>query len=192
MSDSLSKRQIVLLGNLREWLNLPGSKGVLEDSSIPNLPTYLPAAEVRVLLHEATTGNLLRYDDGILHPKLPHIENRPFGPHWVFTQQGLDVLELKGNLVSRIEINQPIPAADRFVRIDHNSGEIKEIKEALDDLEGKTSRSNDLFATQDEKLAVLSELSNLQKLFAGEWLRVGALAHSIESRGVVTYLHHKG
>ena len=60
----------------------------------------------------------------------------------------------------------PIPAADRFVAIDHNSPAFVQADEALDTLANAVRGSNDLFANADERLAVASEVTGSERLFA--------------------------
>jgi hypothetical protein len=84
-----------------------------------------------------------------------------------------------------------IPASDRFVVIDHNSKSYRETSESIEKVRTAVTQANDLFATEGEKLGVLSELSNLQKLFSGETLRIGALKQYTEGSGTLPYLYQK-
>lgn len=84
-----------------------------------------------------------------------------------------------------------IPASDRFVVIDHNSKSYRETSESIEKVRTAVTQANDLFATEGEKLEVLSELSNLQKLFSGETLRIGALKQYTEGSGTLPYLYQK-
>ena len=84
-----------------------------------------------------------------------------------------------------------IPASDRFVVIDHNSQSYRETSESIEKVRTAVTQANDLFATEGEKLEVLSELSNLQKLFSGETLRIGALKQYTEGSGTLPYLYQK-
>ncbi|MCA3338870.1 MAG: hypothetical protein INF90_10140 [Roseomonas sp.] len=97
---------------------------------------------------------------------------------------GDPALEAQGNLGS-------IPASDRFVVIDHNSKSYRETSESIEKVRTAVTQANDLFATEGEKLEVLSELSNLQKLFSGETLRIGALKQYTEGSGTLPYLYQK-
>ena len=121
MSDSLSKQQIGLLANLLAWLNAPPSNGVFEERSFPYLPENLPRAELRVLLGTATKAGLLRYDQNVPHPQLPHDENRPLGPYWAFTQKGVDRVQSARNEDAALGFGQNISAFDSIVRNDHGS-----------------------------------------------------------------------
>jgi hypothetical protein len=49
-----------------------------------------------------------------------------------------------------------VPAADRFVAIDHNSAAYKEADETLEQLTSAVKGVNDLFANAEERLAVVS------------------------------------
>lgn len=97
---------------------------------------------------------------------------------------GDPALEAQGNSGS-------IPASDRFVVIDHNSKSYRETSESIEKVRTAVTQANDLFATEGEKLEVLSELSNLQKLFSGETLRIGALKQYTEGSGTLPYLYQK-
>jgi hypothetical protein len=85
-----------------------------------------------------------------------------------------------------------IPASDRFIKIDHNSQSFKDAEESVRNVITAVRQSNDLFATEEERLFVERELSDLEKLFQGDVLRIGAIKQYTEGSGTVAYLYQKG
>jgi hypothetical protein len=82
----------------------------------------------------------------------------------------------------------PIPAADRFVAIDHNSPAFVQADEALDMLANAVRGSNDLFASADERLAVASEVTGLREAIRATAVRVAAVVSAIKENGVIAFL----
>ncbi|QDC10175.1 hypothetical protein FHY55_13365 [Oceanicola sp. D3] len=72
-----------------------------------------------------------------------------------------------------------IPGSDRFVRIDHNAPEVKEITDGLDEIATQISKSNSLKG--DVKEFVPAELSAGRQLLRGSLLRVKAALEVIVS-----------
>jgi hypothetical protein len=85
-----------------------------------------------------------------------------------------------------------IPASDRFIRINHNSQPFKDAEESVRNVITAVRQSNDLFATEEERLFVERELSDLEKLFQGDMLRIGAIKQYTEGSGTIAYLYQKG
>ena len=82
----------------------------------------------------------------------------------------------------------PIPAADRFVAIDHNSPAFVQADEALDTLANAVRGSNDLFANADERLAVASEVTGLREAIRAKAVRIAAVVSAIKDNGVIAFL----
>jgi hypothetical protein len=88
--------------------------------------------------------------------------------------------------------NLPVPASDRFVRLDDNMKhrnaaieQLKEIESLLD------SRSNELKLDADERLSMLSEIRPLRQRLVDGCVRVGDLANAIAPRGGLAWLVDK-
>lgn len=84
-----------------------------------------------------------------------------------------------------------IPASDRFVVIDRNSESYKKTSKSIEKVITAVTQANELFATEGQRLSVLSELSSLQSLFGGEEPRIAALKQYTEDSGTLRYLYQK-
>ncbi|HEY3847963.1 MAG TPA: hypothetical protein VGL95_12710 [Acetobacteraceae bacterium] len=81
-----------------------------------------------------------------------------------------------------------VPAADRFVSLNHNSPEYTKAEAALDELTEAIRGSNDLFADPDQKLAVLSEMDDLRTRLKGPVVRAASIWYSLQRTGAVGWL----
>lgn len=129
---------------------------------------------------------------GILPPTYPPLDNVEGVKTSTVPSAGTTPVFIGGDSALEGQGNSgSIPASDRFVVIDHNSQSYRETSESIERVRTAVTQANDLFATEGEKLEVLSELSNLQKLFSGETLRIGALKQYTEANGTLPYLYQK-
>jgi hypothetical protein len=169
----------------KPWADVEYSLGQGEDGGIHAILNGMGLLEA-----ESLRKGLL--ERGIIPPAYPPLDNvesvktstvPSAGTTPVFIGDD-SALEGQGNSGS-------IPASDRFVVIDHNSQSYRETSESIEKVRTAVTQANDLFATEGEKLEVLSELSNLQKLFSGETLRIGALKQYTEGSGTLPYLYQK-
>lgn len=81
-----------------------------------------------------------------------------------------------------------IPAADRFVPLNHNSGAFADAASALERLEDTVRSSNGLSVTQEERLAVVSEVRSLRALLDAPTVRVRAIWEAVRGSGVIAWL----
>lgn len=84
------------------------------------------------------------------------------------------------------------PAADRVVRIDHNSQEVQDVKSALDTLIDRARGANDLSADPNDRLAYVSEVEDLRRAMEGPFVRVRRLYDAIQENGAIKWLADKG
>jgi hypothetical protein len=80
------------------------------------------------------------------------------------------------------------PAADRFVRIDHNSLAVREASEALDDLARQVEQSNTLPLAKDERAAIAAEIRILVGMLQERVVRLAQVQFAISEVGVLGYL----
>ncbi len=98
----------------------------------------------------------------------------------VLTGEGLEEAEsLKSSLV---------PAADRFVHIDDNSGKREAAQEAVERLAAEVRKSNSLFINGAEKDTVETELTGLRTLLNGSVVRAQSIWQTISGNGVVRWI----
>ena len=63
-----------------------------------------------------------------------------------------------------------IPAADRFVTIDHNSKSYIETEKYIDELVNTVQRANDLEISAEERAAVIEEIGAIKRAIAGTYI----------------------
>jgi len=83
------------------------------------------------------------------------------------------------------EVIVQIPAADRFVTINHNSLEYRKTVQALDVLTEAVRGSNELFANPDDRLAVSVEISDLKQAISGASVRLSRIWAAAQASGVL-------
>lgn len=91
--------------------------------------------------------------------------NGPTLKCWEFTPRAAEYIFDRISIASQADDGQVddkgadrIPAADRFVAVNHNSDDYLVAKKAIQDLAEAVRGSNDLFANPDERLLVVSEI----------------------------------
>jgi hypothetical protein len=82
--------------------------------------------------------------------------------------------------------NDEIPAADRFVPINHNSPGHREADEALEQIEAQLTGNNELFADADQRLAVVREVHGIREALQERFIRVQVLLTYVQ--GPLTWL----
>ena len=86
-----------------------------------------------------------------------------------------------------------IPAADRFVSLDHNSREYREAVDAVAVLADTIRVTNSpIFADEGQRLAVLSEVNGIQGLLKATTVRVAAVWQAVREHGVLRWLASAG
>lgn len=100
---------------------------------------------------------------------------------WEFTADGA---EFSYNLLGA----EYIPAADRFVPINHNSQEVAEAKSALEKLEKRIKTSNELTASQSERLAMISEIQGVRQLLDQPAVRIASIWAATKNSGILAWL----
>lgn len=94
-------------------------------------------------------------------------------------------------LSDRVEA-EVIPAADRFVTLDHNSAEYREAVTAIDNLvTAIETTNNQLFADKAQRLAVVREVKGIRTLLEDASVRISAIAQHVRDGGVLTWLVQK-
>lgn len=87
-----------------------------------------------------------------------------------------DVSLINGDKIGNHEMAQYAPASDRVVTLDHNSAPYKEAIAKLDEATSAVQSANDIgAASQEEREAVVSELTSLRKLLENTRVRVQAI-----------------
>lgn len=90
--------------------------------------------------------------------------------------------------VEKLHQSRDIPAADRFVPINHNSPDYREAQETLERLEEVLTGANDLFANAEERLAVVSEVQGIRAALNGRSIRASTVAAITRSSGTLSWL----
>lgn len=123
------------------------------------------------------------------------------GLHATLTGEGLEAAErLRAHLAEPIANSggaratdpveaEVIPAADRFVALDHNSAEYKNAVESVDRLTNAIRTTNiPLFVDQSQRLAVMREAEGIRNLLNGTSVRLAAIAQHIRAGGFLPWL----
>jgi hypothetical protein len=123
------------------------------------------------------------------------------GLHAALTGEGLEAAEkLLSQLTEPVAITdrvegtdtveaEVIPAADRFVQLDHNSAEYKHAVESMEQLTEAIRITNiPLFADESQRLAVIREVKGINDLLNGASVRLAAVAQQIRKGGVLRWL----
>jgi hypothetical protein len=94
---------------------------------------------------------------------------------WQLTLQGVEHWSSRRTAVSvgsrEAESSDSVPASDRFVPINHNSGEFADAQDALEALGDALKQSNELTISSDERLSVVSEVNELRSHLANSVVR---------------------
>ncbi|MCO6414800.1 hypothetical protein JYK14_01215 [Siccirubricoccus sp. KC 17139] len=81
-----------------------------------------------------------------------------------------------------------IPAADRFVRLDHNRPAVDEAREKLEELANEVQKSNTLPLSTDERAALVAEIRTLAAMLSERVIRLAQVQFAISEAGVLGYL----
>lgn len=81
-----------------------------------------------------------------------------------------------------------VPAADRFVTLDHNDPLVHDAQKAVANLADEITRSNDLHVTGDERLALVREVEGVQSLLAGKAVRASAIWAAVRENSAISWL----
>jgi hypothetical protein len=81
-----------------------------------------------------------------------------------------------------------IPAADRFVRVDHNHPQLIDAGSLIEKLESELDGRNDLPIESDEARALLSEIRALLLILREKFVRLSVIAASVSASGTLGYL----
>lgn len=84
--------------------------------------------------------------------------------------------------------NKITSASDRFVPLDHNSRPYKEADGALEELNKAVIGDNQIFATPEDRAAVLSEIKSLREILNNAVVRVSAVWTATRDSGVLGWL----
>lgn len=121
-------------------------------------------------------------------------EDRP--DYWEFTPDGADVaynFVNKATLPSAHEAAESsVPAADRFVPIDHNAPDIEQSVEKLGKLEERIKTSNEFTVTAEERTALSKEVNVLKEALQQPTVRLAQIWSAVKSNGVLVYLSTRG
>jgi hypothetical protein len=149
----------------------------LEEGSFPDVPRPFVPMALQLLVDRKYLMSSLDRDGNItswaLHPEIAP-------DAYEFMQAGY---KLPGPTWE-----EEVPAADRFVPLDHNSQAYKEADEALEQLAEELDGKNDLFANAEERLAVVSEVKSIQTALAGHSIRAVTVAAITRGSGTLSWL----
>lgn len=81
-----------------------------------------------------------------------------------------------------------VPAADRFVGIDHNSTEFQEAGKALEELVAEVRGSNELSVNAEDRACILSEVQSLRELIKLPRVRVSVIVDATRESGILGWL----
>lgn len=170
----------------KPWADVEYSLGQGEDGGIHAILNGMGLLEA-----ESLRKGLL--ERGIIPPAYPPLDNVESVKTSTVPSAGTAPTFISSDgETSSVIIAVPVPAADRFVEIDHNSQSFQEAKESIEKVITAVRQANDLFATEGERLFVERELSDLEKLFQGDVLRIAAIKQYTEGSGTIAYLYQKG
>jgi hypothetical protein len=85
-----------------------------------------------------------------------------------------------------------IPASDRFVPVNHNSPDLQEALSKLEDIENRVSKSNELTANREERLAIIREVSDIRKSLKEPLVRLASIWAATTSSGILLWLAKHG
>ncbi len=185
MSDTsqvkkLSKQETIL-AEIIEYMNTSTSDGSinerhLQNGQISSVQKAILRATINDLEH---AGFLIRKIDN--YPPNSIITRHPY---WILGSMGIDFCEN----VSK-HLNVPVPAADRFVSIGHNSQGFSDAISSLSDLAEEVRKTNvDLTADPADKLAIYREVENLKSLLEESKVRVAAIITATRENGILHWL----
>ncbi len=160
-SGLTNRQRAVLIGIYQGLRNYSGEPDIGIDSIREFIPGFVPTGYLVPELTNLVALNFLK----------EHDSSRWGGPSFELTGVGLRAIE-----ISLYETQ--IPAADRFVNLNHNTTDRDTAVSAFETLADAlmTQAPNDLFATADQRLLVVSELRYTVGLLRLPEIRVGRLA----------------
>jgi hypothetical protein len=91
-------------------------------------------------------------------------------------------------IIATANVEQDIPAADRFVSVDHNSRQFSDADQALEKLEESIKDSNELSVQPDERLALMREIAGFRDYIKLPSVRVSAIWSAVSGSGTLGWL----